>query len=250
MAIAPDLEEALATWQRWQPGLAGPPRKVRRLGGGLTNRSWRVDTDCGQAAVRVNCAYGAALGVDRQREATILDAMTGTGLAPPVWYRDETVLVSGWIEGRLWSAADFADPAQCRRLVALVEIYSAVELALPGFDYLAHLDHYRRLLLQWGVSLPSALEQWLATLRPVIADWQSSFVPALTHHDLTPGNVIEDGTGRLWIIDWEYAALGCPLLDLVGLRPGHGGDLLAALSKLMAEYWQLVKDQAVAGGGC
>lgn len=248
MAISP--EQVLATWQRWRPGLARPPRQLRRLGGGLTNISWLVDSDCGQAVVRVNCAHGAALGIDRQREAAILDAVTAAGLAPPVWYRDESVLVSSWIEGSLWSAADFADRARCRRLAALVEIYSAIELALPGFDYLAHIDHYRHRLLQWGLSLPSALEQRLATLRPIIADWQHSYVPALTHHDLTPGNVIEDASGRLWIIDWEYAARGCPVLDLVGLRPGQGDDFLAELRALMAAYWQRVKDQAAVGGVC
>jgi thiamine kinase-like enzyme len=33
------------------------------------------------------------------------------------------------------------------------------------------------------------------------------------HHDLLPGNFIDDGE-RIWLIDWEYAGYGTPLFDL------------------------------------
>lgn len=36
------------------------------------------------------------------------------------------------------------------------------------------------------------------------------------HHDLLPGNLIDDGA-RLWLIDWEYGAFGTGLFDLANL---------------------------------
>lgn len=233
------LQQALSTWPRWLPDPGSPPRVMRPLEGGLTNRSWLVDTENGQAVIRLNCPDGHILGINRDHEAMILAAVAANGLAPPVWYRDDDLLVCGWIEGTVWTSSDFT--ANTARLMALVEQYSAVALPLPPFDYSAHIDHYRHQLLEWGCPLPAGLEQQLRQLRPVIERWQQSFVPALTHHDLTPGNVIEDPDGRLWVLDWEYAALGCPALDLSGL--GSGSGFPEALVSLMGAYWQLVRDR-------
>ena len=38
------------------------------------------------------------------------------------------------------------------------------------------------------------------------------------HHDLLPGNFLDDGN-RLWLIDWEYGAFGTAMFDLANLRP-------------------------------
>ena len=36
------------------------------------------------------------------------------------------------------------------------------------------------------------------------------------HHDLLPGNFIDDGA-RLWLIDWEYGGFGTAMFDLANL---------------------------------
>ena len=36
------------------------------------------------------------------------------------------------------------------------------------------------------------------------------------HHDLLPGNFMDDGQ-RLWLIDWEYGAFGTAMFDLANL---------------------------------
>ena len=36
------------------------------------------------------------------------------------------------------------------------------------------------------------------------------------HHDLLPGNFIDDGQ-RLWLIDWEYGGFGTAMFDLANL---------------------------------
>ena len=43
------------------------------------------------------------------------------------------------------------------------------------------------------------------------------------HHDLLPGNLMDDGS-RLWLIDWEYGAFGTPLFDLANLSSNGGFD--------------------------
>jgi thiamine kinase-like enzyme len=36
------------------------------------------------------------------------------------------------------------------------------------------------------------------------------------HHDLPPGNFMDDGS-RLWLIDWEYGGFGTAMFDLANL---------------------------------
>ena len=36
------------------------------------------------------------------------------------------------------------------------------------------------------------------------------------HHDLLPGNFIDDGR-KIWLIDWEYGAFGTAMFDLANL---------------------------------
>lgn len=49
-------------------------------------------------------------------------------------------------------------------------------------------------------------------------DWH----PVICHHDMVPENIIETDRG-LFIIDWEYAALGHPGLDFLRL---YGADYI------------------------
>ena len=55
------------------------------------------------------------------------------------------------------------------------------------------------------------------------------------HHDLLPGNFMDDGK-RLWLIDWEYGAFGTPMFDLANLSAN--GEFDAAQDEaLLAAYF-------------
>jgi len=43
------------------------------------------------------------------------------------------------------------------------------------------------------------------------------------HHDLLPGNFIDDGS-KIWLIDWEYGAFGTAMFDLANLSSNGGFD--------------------------
>jgi thiamine kinase-like enzyme len=45
------------------------------------------------------------------------------------------------------------------------------------------------------------------------------------HHDLLPGNFIDDGR-KIWLIDWEYGGFGTAMFDLANLSSnGAFGDV-------------------------
>ena len=237
------LARVLASWPRWRVALRGPPLVVGRLEGGLTNESRRLDTDAGPAVLRLNHPAGERLGIDRHTEARVLDAVAAAGVAPAVWHNDPGAgfLVTELVNGRPWGQGDMGDPVQRQRLAAVVARYQALPLALAPRDYLAYLDNYwHQLRLAGAVASADLTARWQHH-RKAIARWQQSgWQPVLSHHDLTPGNILDTGE-RLVLIDWEYAAPGPAAIDGLSLG-GAVADPVPALVALINDLWQAVRD--------
>ena len=66
---------------------------------GLVNRSFLVRSGKFRAVVRVNSIDSDKLGIDRLREAQILEALEGKEFVPNILYCDEDVLVTEYIPG-------------------------------------------------------------------------------------------------------------------------------------------------------
>src|SRR6516165_5728550 len=95
------------------PSLAGTPRVVTALPGGLTNQNFKVTTPDGVFVARLFSDGGELLGIDREHEYqnSVIAAAAGVG-APVVEYRpEERVLVLGFVEGRTLTNADVVQPA-------------------------------------------------------------------------------------------------------------------------------------------
>ena len=115
-----------------------------------------------------------------------------------------------FIGGRTFGEADLS--ANLGRLVPLLKAcHGKVGRHLRGpanafwafhviRDYVRLLDADRRYL-----EVADQLEQVQVPL-PIV----------FGHHDLLPGNVIDDGA-RLWLIDWEYGGFGTAMFDLANL---------------------------------
>src|SRR5215469_16195292 len=94
------------------PSLAGTPRHVAVLPGGLTNQNFKVTTPDGVFVARVFSDGGALLAIDRDHEYqnSLIAAAAGVG-APVIEYCPaERVLVLGFVEGRTLTNADVAQP--------------------------------------------------------------------------------------------------------------------------------------------
>ncbi len=103
--------------------LAGKPRTVRELSGGLTNRNYQVTTPDGTFVARIAGTGSELLAIDRDCEYrnSVTAAAAGAG-APVIEYRpQDRLLVIGYIEGRTFGAQDVAEnipriAAACHRL--------------------------------------------------------------------------------------------------------------------------------------
>lgn len=200
------------------PGFASGATTARaaRLYGGTVNESYRVDTSAGRFVVRIHDPASLMLGANHEREAQLHAAAAAVGLAPALIHVDagDRFMIMEHICGPTWTSQDFARPARlCQLGAALHVLHGVVPPIVAPFDIAAVLDrHYVRLLeaspeeSAWFAQLmeraAAALEACAAGQRP----------KTLVHNDLYHSNLI--GVERLYLLDWEYAAVADPLLDL------------------------------------
>jgi thiamine kinase len=198
------------------PGYEATAR-IAVLAGGEVNRTFRVATREGRFILRLHAASGLALGADHAREARLQNAAAAAGIAPAVLHIDPArrFMVSEYVAGRVWSAADFSDVASLRKLAVTLERLHAVAPPIPApFDLAALLNAFAERIGQAAPSERPQLAKWLQRAHKSVRECASDTrVPALFHSDLQHGNLIATGK-RLMLIDWEYAAVGDPLYDL------------------------------------
>lgn len=213
------------------------------MSGGMTNPSFLVESGSRRAVVRVNTPHSKALGIDRQREETLLRLLQPTGLVPRIFYVTAEVLVTEFVEGELWEAGAVGNDRVSRQLLPLLAKIRAFHKPAKAsrFSYLNHCRHY---LSQLAVrpAVADAIEEHAVAIDA--GSWQ----PVICHHDLIPENIIDTDRGPV-ILDWEYAAWGHPAMDLMrlGIPAGHHNtdDLikLRGLQRGMDTLWLMLRNQ-------
>jgi thiamine kinase-like enzyme len=199
------------------------PIELEALPGGITNRNFLVQ-DCDQRYVARVGAELHILGVDRRNELECHRAAESLGIAPPLIYGENGVLVSRFIPSRTLDAAGTREPGFATRLAKILRQLH------DGWDYLTgdllffspfqtsrtYVATSRRI----GAELPSDIDEMLEATRK-LSRTISPYVPVLCHNDMLPANVLDDGQ-RVWVVDWEYAGMGNRLFDLAGISANCG----------------------------
>jgi thiamine kinase-like enzyme len=194
---------------------------IQMLRQGPVNETYRVVRDGMAHAVRVAGAKPGGLGVDREWEARVQDIAAREGLAPDVEYSDPErgILVSRWIEGRFWSAAEVRHAPTVRKIAALLRRVHALPIPEVSrrISPRGWIACYQHALEQSAApraraqeALRAAADAHLARLARLPAEG-----PVLCHSDLHTLNVL-DCTPSLILLDWEYAHVSEPWWDLAG----------------------------------
>ena len=182
--------------------------------GGLSNEAWRLQVPQGTWFVRRGHLHADRLGVDRPSECALLRIVAAAGLAPEVLACEPAagLLVTRFIEGAPWSAADVTREANLQKVAAALRRLHA--LPVPSG---VHEVDYERQARHLAASLP-AVDDTTAALHARAAEAFRRIAarrPPLTlcHNDLHHLNLLDDGR-RLWLVDWEYGGGGNPLFDI------------------------------------
>ena len=102
------------------PALAGQPRELLELSGGLTNQNVKITTPTGTYVARCTKTSNDLLGIDRDNEYHNTKAAADAGVgAPVIDYRpDLGILLIGYLEGITLENSDFQRPDVVARLLA------------------------------------------------------------------------------------------------------------------------------------
>jgi thiamine kinase len=226
------------------PGFSvGGTAWAERLPGGTVNRSFRVATDAGLFVARIHDAAAAALGADHEREAKLHAAAASAGLAPALLHVDplHRFMIMEHVPGPTWTDADLGRPERIRQLGSTLHaLHSVAPPDVTPFDIGASIERLHGRLCAALPDEGAELSPFIDRARAALQMSDSARRPAVViHNDLHHTNLM-GGADRLVLLDWEYAAVTDPLIDLACLlayypqAAAHAGVLLDA-SRLAGE---------------
>ena len=185
-----------------------PPVKAQTLTGGLTNRCWKLVSVNGAEYVwRPITPITNAFFISRYEEYQVLSAIERLGIGPsPIVVNEQGLLVE-WVAGdTLYEGLDIDD---LLKTLISVHLVNTARLPIKPFSFTARVDHYWLQLdtVHKTEVYSTIYKEWRTT--PSIPSVELS----LCHFDLGGYNLVKNSDG-IKIIDWEYAAIADPRLDL------------------------------------
>ena len=231
--MATELTDDLAARLDRVPGLAGVPRTISELPGGLTNHNYKVTTPDGAYVARVWSGGGDFLAINRDYEHhnSVAAAQAGVGARVVAYRPEDNLLVLEFIEGRTFSDADVQNPANIPRIAQACRRLHNGPRFLGDFDMFVIQGRYAAVTAELGFKVPAgydALMPQVESARRALAVRAGPTVPC--NNDLLAANFIDDGV-RLWLIDYEYSGNNDPCFELGNIwgESGLSGEALAGL---------------------
>lgn len=214
------LEQAIARVPLWT---GATDLRATPLGGGITNRNYRIDVGGESFVLRIGGEKTELLGIDRRNEYAANAVAAAIGVAPePVYFIEpEGYLVTRFITARPIPRDEMTRPENILRVAdALRRVHGLP--AIPGvFSPFRTIESYAATARDCGVAFPDDIEWLVQCLRDIEAALsRDPFTGCPCHNDLLNENFLDDG--RLRILDWEYAGMGDPAFDLANLAVHHG----------------------------
>lgn len=215
MSAALDPAEAL----RLVPGWDATDCLIEELKGGLTNRVYRIGRGGEVFVLRLDDEQTHTFGLNRSRELGILRNASAAGLAPDIFYADAErgILLSRYIDGRVWTADDLASRENIEALAEVLRLVHALPSSGERFDPFAVAGGYLGKL----ESRPD-LHAFGERCKAIVESIGKIIFCCCCHNDVVAANVV--ASPNLMLLDWEYACDNDPMFDLASLIVYHELD--------------------------
>src|SRR4029078_12200431 len=156
--------------------------------------------------------------------------------SPEVIHVEPGITVLRFIDGRTFAEADMRENLD--RLVPLLKTcHREVGRRLQGPANMFWVFH----VIREYVRAAGADAKHLA-LSDELERRQVPLPIVFGHHDLLPGNFMDDGR-RLWLIDWEYGGFGTAMFDLANISANNSFSE-AHQARLLEIYFERMPDEA------
>jgi thiamine kinase-like enzyme len=217
--VALTLEEAIARVPQWA---GASDLKSTPLGGGITNRNFRIDVGGESFVLRIAGEDTELLGINREYEYQANLSAGRLGIAPEVYYfiQPEGYLVTRFINGRAIPPEEISQPENILRVAGMIQKIHSMP-TIPGrFDVFQVVRDYSSVARRYQVEFPKEYE-WL-TRQVQEAEHALNAHPAAPvacHNDLLNANFLAGS--QLYLLDWEYAGMGDRYFDLANFSAHH-----------------------------
>ena len=192
------------------PGWEGAD--VSELPGGLSNRTWLVTSPSGKGVLKIDEQTRKPPFNPRPEEELIQRRAARQGLANNVLHSSETVYLTEYLEGEVWTRAHLDDEQNLARLAQLLRRVHSLPLTGRYFDPARAADLYLgRVPREFGEPAQLCAD----IVRQLLAPQNL----CCCHNDLVVGNII--ATPGLRLLDWEYACDNDPFFDLATVIAHH-----------------------------
>ncbi len=191
--------------------------------GSVTNQTVCIASNGESYVVRV--AGPTTRYLDRKVEAHNTAIAAELGLAPPILYLDDALLVTRFVKGsRPLTSADLDQPAALLRVADVLRRLQHSPAPFAGVRHpFGEIDTYL------GHHADARATELRAAARPVeqvLARSPLGLRPA--HVDASAANFLSCADGSLMLVDWEFSAMADPMWDVASVlmqRPDGDDDL-------------------------
>lgn len=212
------VDQAIQKLIELVPAWRGREVVVSPLGGGLTNRNFRIDAADESFVLRVGGENTGLLGINRACEhaCSLAAAALGIGAEVIAYLPEHNALVTRFIPDRVLSAADIRQPEILERVVETLRRYHEGPAEVGRFSPFDTVRSYFAQATRFRVSFPETIQRALALMSQIEAAVHSHEPACPCHNDLLAANFFDDGT-TVRLIDWEYGGMGDRFFDLGNL---------------------------------
>lgn len=182
-----------------------------QLEGGLSNRSWLLELDDRKAVLKFDeCPRGDPFNT-RASEAQIQTRAASAGLANAVLYASDTIYLTEYVEGIVWSAACLDVDENLDKLAAALIRLHVLPLTGRTFDAIRAATSYAERIDGDTQHVRHCVEKIAAMPLPHNL--------CCCHNDLVAANIIY--SPQVCFLDWEYACDNDPFFDLATIVAHH-----------------------------
>ncbi|UCD99800.1 MAG: phosphotransferase family protein [Chloroflexota bacterium] len=193
------------------------------LGGGITNRNYKVEVGGESYVLRIAGVNTDLLGIDRDAEFEASSMAGELGIAPEVFYfiRPEGYLVSRFIDGSPLPPEEVKQPENLKTIVEMLKQFHASP-TIPGTFWVPQIvKDYSAIATSHQIEFPHHFDWLLECLADAVDAFNADPLPHCPcHNDLLNENFLVENQ-RIFILDWEYAGMGDRYFDLANLSVNH-----------------------------
>ena len=190
-------------------------RDIRCLKSGMTNQSFLFQVQGTRYLCRIP-GPGTEFLINRRQEKNVYDVVAPLGITEHVIYFDgETgYKISEFYEGS--RNADPANPQDMKQCMALLRQFHDTGLQVDhSFDLKERIAFYEKLCYKQG-TIPfddyDMVSEWMEELLKLLGKQRR--IKVLAHIDSVADNFLFLSDGSVRLIDWEYAGMCDPLIDV------------------------------------